>query len=251
MEPSQCRRGFELKMPIQQIAEYRYHFPRGESGKNCADTETIQAAEEAEGQKSRGGKADHVKGNLDLGIGDMGDLGQLPGKEVCRDNGEAAALGQSDAKTDEQITDNKIENLEGQSCGEKNDPCLVDVQKLSKHKAYHKAAKVGGHKLPPEYHETQYQNTLKEVGPCTQRQHWEYLGKGVGDTGNGGDPRSGAEHQHNAEAVDKYRYDQRQLSLESLFSSFISTNTCFLSISVKINRYVPWRHIPILSANLI
>ena len=99
-------------MPVQQVAEYRYHFFHGESGKDGADTESVQAAEEAEGQKSRGGKADHVKGNFDLGIGDMGDLGQLPGKEVCRDNGEAAAVGQSDAQADEQITDNKIENLE-------------------------------------------------------------------------------------------------------------------------------------------
>ncbi len=100
-------------MPIQQIAEYRYHFSHGESGKDGADTETVQTAQKAKGQKSCGDKADYVKGNLDLSIGDMGDLGQFSGEEVCGNNGEAAAVGQSDAQADEQITDNKIENLEG------------------------------------------------------------------------------------------------------------------------------------------
>ena len=84
----------------------------------------------------------------------MGDLGQFSGKEVCGNNGEAAAVGQSDAQADEQITDNKIENLEGQP---------------------------------------------------------------------------GVEHQHYAEAVDEYRYNQHQFPSECLFSSvFISTNP-FLS----------------------
>ena len=59
--------------------------------------------------------------------------------------------------------------------------------------------------MPPEYHEAQHQDALKEVGPCAQRQRREDFRKGVGNAGDGGDSRAGVEHQHNAETVDEHR----------------------------------------------
>ena len=97
------------------------------------------------------------------------------------------------------------------------DPSLVDIQQFSKHKAHYKAAKIGGHKLPPEHHKAQHQYSLKEIGPCAQRQHREHLGKSVGNAGNGGDSRPRVQHQHNAKAVDKHRYHQCQFSSKCLF----------------------------------
>ena len=216
-EAGQRGGGSEPEVSVQQIAERRHRFTHRESGEDGADAEPVQMAQKTKGQKSRDGQTDHVKGNLDLCIGNMGDLGQLPGKQVCGNNREPAAVGQGDAKADEQIADRKIENLEGQPRGKKVDPRLVDVQQLAEHKAHQKAAEIGGHKLPPEHHQAQHQYALKDICPCAQRQHREHLGEGVGDAGNGGDPRPGVQHQHNAEAVDEHRCRQRQLSPEGLF----------------------------------
>ena len=91
-ESSQRWEGLELKTLVKQITAHCHHLPHGKSSENGANTEAIQMSQKAKGQNSSSSKADHIKGNLDFGIGNMGNLSQLPRKKVCRDNGESAAV---------------------------------------------------------------------------------------------------------------------------------------------------------------
>lgn len=62
-------------------------------------------------------------------------------------------------------------------CGSGFEP-EAPVQQIAEHRR-HKAAEIGGHKLPPEHHQAQHQHALKDIRPCAQGQHRKHLGKGV------------------------------------------------------------------------
>ena len=87
-------------MSIQPVAEDPHHFAHGEGRSYGADAKTLQMTEKEEGHAAGDRQADDVKGNFDLRVGNAGDLGQLPGKEIRGNDGQAAPVGQGDAEAD-------------------------------------------------------------------------------------------------------------------------------------------------------
>ena len=121
--------------------------------------------EKEEGHAAGDGQADDVKGNFDLRVGNAGDLGQLPGKEIRGNDGQAAPVGQGDAQTDEQIAGDKIDHQKRQTLGQHVDPQLMDIQQFAEDEAHNKAEKIGRNEFFPKDHETEDEKPLKNIRP--------------------------------------------------------------------------------------
>ena len=88
----------------------------------------------------------------------------------------------------------------------------MQIQKFSKEESNNKAEQILWDEFLTQYHECQYQSTLKQVSPCAKRQSREYLRESIGNTGYGRDSRIGIQHKHNAEAVNEHCKYQSQFS---------------------------------------
>ena len=88
-------------MPVQQSADGADDLSHCECRKNCADSKPIQMAEKDRGHAGSDGQADDIKGNLDFGIGNPGNLSKLSREKICRYDRKLTAVGQSDAEADQ------------------------------------------------------------------------------------------------------------------------------------------------------
>ena len=74
--------GHKGKALVVQLTGQGNALAHGEGSHHGADAQALDMAQEHQGQYQSSGQAGHVKADLDPGVGDMGQGGQLPGEQV-------------------------------------------------------------------------------------------------------------------------------------------------------------------------
>lgn len=89
-------------------------FAHGKGGEDSADAQSFDVTEAEKCHAGGDGQADNVKGDFDPRVADVGNLRTLSREEVCRDDRHLAAVGQRDAKGDDDVAQDKIKDSQRQ-----------------------------------------------------------------------------------------------------------------------------------------
>ena len=133
-------------MLIHVFANTSYNFAHGKGGKYCAEAQPVHAAQKEKGHGGGNGKADNVKTYFNARIAPAGNGGKLAREKVGWYNWQLAAVGKRHAEADNNVADDKINNIKRQALRQLLNPHFVHVNHGAEGRADNEAEQVHRHK---------------------------------------------------------------------------------------------------------
>ena len=114
-----------------------YGFSHGKGGEDGADTQPFQMPQKEKCHSGGHSQTDYIEGHFNIGIFGVEDFRKFPGKQIRRSDRKSTAIGQRDAETENQVTQDEIKHPAGQCSGQNGNPKFVDIQQLTEGEAYY------------------------------------------------------------------------------------------------------------------